>query len=318
MGLLARPRHAAIFSRAPLPTAPPPPPRHLPAPAGRLRPPGAEARRGFPLFLECPRCPAGGIPRCGAGRASRRCRGGAAMSGGTESDRGRRWRPAALPPAPGADPAGRRPPAPWFPCCPFPPPLHEEPSVPLLPPSPRRTWAFSPAHLLAPILVRVSILFLRGQHDPRKRGIGEENGGWDPPTWSSRLVFLSLPFPALPWPGLSRPPRWRCGVSSRSAAPGGHPPPHGPFSSSFRPRLPPCCPFLLPMRNPGVIPRNILWLADSLSSVCLFSHCPIPALLYRRPRAWLLCASSNPVRCCSFRPCATSYYHRSCPTLEPL
>lgn len=68
---------------------------------------------------------------------------------------------------------------------------------------------------------------------------------------------------------------------------------------------------------PGVIPRNIVWLADSLSSVCLFSHCPIPALLYRRPRAWLVCASSNPVRCCSFRPCATSYYHRSCPTLEP-
>lgn len=132
-------------------------------------------------------------------------------------------------------------------------------------------------------------------------------------------VPRSSSFPRSPLVRLIPSPRRCCGVSSRSVSHGGHPPPHISFSSSFRPHLPPYCPFLLSMQTPGSFPEasfssptqchpfayfHIAPFQGSSTSILKCGLCVLPHTLYPEP-------------CCSFRPCATSYYHGSCPTLEP-
>lgn len=318
LGLLAHPRYAAIFSRAPLPTAPPPLSRHLPARSGQPRPGGAQARRGFHLFLEGPRCPVGGIPRCGAGRPSRRCRGGAAMLGGTDSDRGRRWRPAAIPPRARSRPGPPATPGPLVSVLSFSsalPRVARSPFAAALPredlgvlarppPRPHPRSGLAPWGATRPVEKR------------NRRGKWRLESAYL--KFPARLPFLTFPRSPLarliPSPSLAL--RCLLTVSPSQGAPTTTP---QPFSLQFPP-TPSSILSLSPSHaDPGVNPQNIVWLADSLSSVCLFSHCPIPALLYIRPRVWLVCFLTPCILCgaAAFRPCTTSCYHRSCPTLEP-
>lgn len=71
-------------------------------------------------------------------------------------------------------------PRPSFVCCLFsaPPPVTCSPLAATL--SRQDLGVLARAPLLGP-----SRLSPGGQHEPWKRGIGEENGGWDPPTWCS-------------------------------------------------------------------------------------------------------------------------------------
>uniref|UniRef100_A0A8C3MU43 Activated RNA polymerase II transcriptional coactivator p15 n=56 Tax=Aves TaxID=8782 RepID=A0A8C3MU43_GEOPR len=180
-------------------------------------------------------------------------------------------------------------------------------AVPSLPPCPGKNWAFSPATPSPPILVRVSTL--RGATravEKRNRG-GKWRLGSAYLEFPTRLPFLTFPWSPLAWLIPSPSPALRC-LLTLGLSRGAPTTPH-PFFLHFPP-TPSSILSLSPSHaDPGVVPRNIVWLADS---VCLFSYCPIPALLCLHPRAWLVCASHTlyPVQCCSFRPCATSYYHR--------
>lgn len=102
---------------------------------------------GLPPFLECPLCPAGGMPRCAVGLG----RGGAAaMLGGEEDlreeeregENGVREPPGSVSPAPRSDPARRRPqtlfslPSFLFGFSCLPPALSRGPSLPPCPQDP--------------------------------------------------------------------------------------------------------------------------------------------------------------------------------------
>lgn len=60
--------------------------------------------------------------------------------------------------------------------------------------------------------------------------------------------------------------------------------------------------------------------SDFMSPLCLFLHCPMPALFCLHPAAWLMCVSLYlfHFQCYSFHPCAPSSYDRTYPTLEPV
>lgn len=153
---------------------------------------------------------------------------------------------------------------------------------------------------------------------------------------SSWLIFLLYLRPRL-----ARPfgPRFhRCfGVSSRSAC--------QPLSLSLSLGAPTPPPFLFlqfppppssilsiphPRADPGFIPcwcpRRpaceffLVRPSDFMSPLCLFLHCPMPALFCLHPAAWLMCVSLYlfHFQCYSFHPCAPSYYDRTYPTLEPV
>lgn len=138
--------------------------------------------------------------------------------------------------------------------------------------------------------------FPGGRREPWKRGIGEENGGWDTPTWSSRLGFLSLPFLAFSWPCSPPAPRRRCWVSSHSASPGE--PPH-PLFLQFPPTL--SSMFLPPSPcGPRSHPRETSFGSPSrCQPFAYFHHVPFQPSSCLHPRVWLVCASSHPCILCS-------------------
>lgn len=112
----------------------------------------------------------------------------------------------------------------------------------------------------------------------------------------SPLVRL-IPFPRQCW-----------GVSLRSVSHGGHPPPHISFSFSFRPHLPPYCPFLFPMRTPGSSPEASFSSQNQCHPfayfhIALFQESSTSIL---KCGSWVLPHTLYPEPCCSFRPCATS------------
>lgn len=162
--------------------------------------------------------------------------------------------PGRVPPRAGSSPSPPVTPAPLVSVLSFsftPPRVTRSPFAAVLA---REDSNFSPAHPLAPKLLRASALFLGGRHEPWKRGIGEENGGWDPPTWSSWLVFfspLSLG-PAHPVPS----PVLGC-LLTLSLSRGAPTTPH-----LFFLQFPPTPSSILSLSpshaDPGVIPRSIV------------------------------------------------------------
>lgn len=141
---------AAIFS-VQRPRRRLPGPRHLPAGAGEARWAPSWASAALSLFLECPLCPAGGMPRCGAGLgreeeplSRRSCHVGGAKRIWVREKMAAGNRPAPFPPRrdltlPADDPR------PFFFCAVFSLFRRRWPAACLLPPCPERTCASLPA-----------------------------------------------------------------------------------------------------------------------------------------------------------------------------